>query len=239
MGNILIADSDHSSANQLCEYFTERKFLAVPAYNGIDALVSANTIHPDVIITKAFLPGLDAALLMQSLSHLRPAPKFIVRSENITEPLYGNLKTLGTYHIVSVSEPLSKLCSLAVDLINSKDRYESFNAHSGNVISATLNAIGIPAAMSGYRYFSLAIQLCLDMPQLANSMMNSVYPTIALKTGTSPQSVEAAMRNALKKCWQNGTPQFAVTHLHIRNGSKRPCNSAFIILAANYVRNML
>lgn len=239
MRNILVADSDYSSADQLCEYFTKRKFLAVPAYSGIDALVSAHTIHPDIIITDAFLPGLDTALLMRNLSHLRTAPKFIIRSVQTTQPFCGNFKNLGTYHVISRSEPVSRIGALVTELLAGKISESLNDARTEAAITGVLNALGIPAAMSGYKYLHYAIRLCLDTPQIADSMTRSVYPTIALHFGVSPQNVEAAMRNAVKKCWRNGTPQFAAASLHISPGSRRPCNTAFITLVANYVRNMI
>ncbi len=98
--------------------------------------------------------------------------------------------------------------------------------------------VGVPANIRGYQYLREAILLAIADGELLHGITKSLYPAIASKFGTTPGSVERAIRHAIEVAWSRGRMDtieelFGYT---VSNGKGRPTNAEFIAMIADRIR---
>lgn len=102
-------------------------------------------------------------------------------------------------------------------------------------IDIQLRRLGIPGTLKGHRYLSAAIVQVTKDPRRLDYITKELYPDIAKMFDSVSWRVERAIRTAIKRCWEKGgrkeLEQMAGFCLQ-----RRPTNSEFIDLAANYFR---
>ncbi len=96
-------------------------------------------------------------------------------------------------------------------------------------IKKLVKDVGVPLNILGYKYISTAIYKLIDAPK--SMSMSEIYNIIALKNLTSPECVEAAVRNAIKKAAFLSTPTFR----KIFKNSNSISNSLFLIMMKNFL----
>lgn len=212
-----------------------------------DGLILQEAIRkeaPDVVITEAVIPGIDAVELIRRSSQLAKKPFFIVTASYTNEYIerqimsfenaYFMLKPFDTaaitniIHTVCSREYAETECSSAVQQRTDMEV----------VVTDIIHQIGIPAHIKGYHYLREAILLSLDDSEMLESVTKLLYPTVAKTFGTTASRVERAIRHAIETAWDRGdldTIQnlFGYT---VSVGKGKPTNSEFIALITDNLR---
>lgn len=136
---------------------------------------------------------------------------------DINENLLEILKLLGTHNYSYANTPVKD--------DNTVDKK----------IAHIFITIGIPANLSGYKYFREAIKLTMDEPNIINNITTRLYPKIAQMFDTSPSKVERAMRHAIDTSYNRGKMENINSLFGVRvyNSREKPTNSEFIALIAD------
>ena len=102
-------------------------------------------------------------------------------------------------------------------------------------LSLFLRRLNLLPNHSGFHYLITAIAYQLSNPGQPVYITKYIYPYVAKKFNSTPSRVERCMRNAIDYSWQNdGCARFEeIAGFHI---TKKPTNSQFISLAAEYIR---
>lgn len=103
-----------------------------------------------------------------------------------------------------------------------------------------LNELGIPAKLSGKRYITSALKLCLDDESLLNAITKELYPTVAKEHKTTASRVERAMRHAIEVAWERGNrlEMKKIFGYTVSNESK-PTNAEFIAALTTEIKRHL
>lgn len=106
------------------------------------------------------------------------------------------------------------------------------------VITETIQEIGIPAHVKGYRYLRDAITMVANDYSIIGSVTKILYPEVAKMNDTSPSRVERAIRHAIESAWDRGDVETLNSYFGntIQGKKGKPTNSEFIALIADKVR---
>ena len=104
-------------------------------------------------------------------------------------------------------------------------------------IRVLLLEIGIPANLLGFTYIVYALQLALNNVEYNYRMSKQLYIETAQHFGTSRQSVERSMRNAIAVAIEYGKPDFIEQIFRNSINPKKgvPTNSQFITSVCLYM----
>ena len=72
------------------------------------------------------------------------------------------------------------------------------------IIEKTINDIGVPQKLLGYRYLEDAVSMALEEDDVYGTLTKSIYPSIAKKYNKRPSSIERNIRTAINYGWHNG-----------------------------------
>lgn len=99
-----------------------------------------------------------------------------------------------------------------------------------NAIAEKLLMLGMPANVLGFRYICHAIYLARNDESYLSLMTKRLYREVAETYGTSPESVERAMRHAISLCYERGDLELLRRYCPFVPDfkSKRPTCSEFI-----------
>lgn len=101
MQKILIVDDDHLVADTLALIFKKSGFLALVAYSADEALASARTFFPDLLLSDICMPGRDGLSLIADITREHPACRIIAitgfysKLENVLEHASNRVRPLG------------------------------------------------------------------------------------------------------------------------------------------------
>lgn len=102
-------------------------------------------------------------------------------------------------------------------------------------LSLFLRKLNLLPNHSGFHYLITAIAYQLSNPGQPVYITKYIYPYVAKKYNSTPSRVERCMRNAIEYSWQNeGCSKFE--EIAGFTMCKKPTNSQFISLAAEYIR---
>ena len=106
-------------------------------------------------------------------------------------------------------------------------------------ISQALMAFGIMPNHNGYHYLVLAVRARLAEPDALCGITKILYPEIAKKFGSNPQSVERCIRETIGHAWKNADSEARRKYFgnYFQQLSKRPTNSRFISFIAEFIIN--
>ena len=106
-----------------------------------------------------------------------------------------------------------------------------------NDIVDILLELGIPAGVKGFTYIHDALELFDTDTYYSSGKICSLYADIALKRGTTPSSVERAIRHAIEVAWGRGKMETIdeVFGYTISTGKGKPTNSEFIALISDKI----
>jgi len=79
---------------------------------------------------------------------------------------------------------------------------------SEKIIAETLNRMGIPAHIKGYRFLQSAITKVLSDREYIDNITKMLYPGIAKDFNTTPTRVERAIRHAIEISWSKGAADY-------------------------------
>lgn len=89
MQRILVVDDDRLVADTLALIFVKNGFEARAAYSADQALETARTFHPNLLLCDVTMPGRDGLALVYDITHEFPSCRIIVLTG-----FYSNLKSV-------------------------------------------------------------------------------------------------------------------------------------------------
>ena len=100
-----------------------------------------------------------------------------------------------------------------------------------------LRCLGVTGKLVGFRYTIFMVEQVAEDPERIQLITKRLYPDTARRFGVSADSVERAVRKLIHVCWEQTDRSFleqiAGTAL-----KHKPTNSAFIDMAAGYLRQV-
>lgn len=105
-------------------------------------------------------------------------------------------------------------------------------------ITDTIQEIGIPARLMGYKYIRDGIELAVSDPTIIQFMTKKLYPKVAEKFGTTASRAERAIRHAIEVAWDRGDLEIMQKYFGntVSSAKGKPTNSEFIAMIADHLR---
>lgn len=100
-------------------------------------------------------------------------------------------------------------------------------------VSKVLMELGVQTNLKGYRYLTEAVLLNVVNPELSYNFNHGVYPVIAKNHGTTPASVERAVRNSIELAYDRNYRKFEEFFGY---PLQKPTNTEFISFCAEKIR---
>ena len=105
------------------------------------------------------------------------------------------------------------------------------------VIQETLNMIGMPHHLKGYRYLLSAISKCLEDRTELDRVVKGLYVKVAEENGDTVTRTERAIRNAIEVSWTRGNRSVidSIFGYTVSRKKGRPTNSEFIAMVTDFI----
>lgn len=179
--------------------------LAVEGYDcdivcdGGEALRLAAFEAYDVVVADAVLPVLDGAALA---ARLRDAG--LVRIPGVVIAAYkGMARPLINMGVDVIFKPIEHTALMeavaAVD-IDARKPSSSFSERLANI----MDELGVPEH-PGREYIADAVFLAGEDRRLIGALTTELYPMVARRCGTNPETIERGMRHVIEKAWSQGS----------------------------------
>lgn len=115
-------------------------------------------------------------------------------------------------------------------------RFNREQSELSNRIGQELRRLRILTHLRGYYYLTYILLQVVPDPGWLILVTKNLYPETGRAFGVSPGRVERTVRTAVSRCWEHGgrdvLNQMADCHL-----VKRPTNTEFIGIVADYIRH--
>ena len=164
---------------------------------GDEALAILTRRLPDLLILDLDLPGLDGISLLRSLPQ---RPPVLVVSDLVNPITYQLLLELEVDYAIRKPSPLRNVADRAYDLVRAARKPQE-----PSCLRRGLIRIGLPSEKRGFHH------LLTGLPLLANNrdqqLSKELYDTIALLDNSTPAAVEKAIRETLRRGWEEGNRQ--------------------------------
>ena len=225
--SILIADPNEefrrSCRERLCAF--GYSVIAV-ARDGEDALSKIGTIHPDIAIVDAWLPGLDGAKLIRGCKMLSYG---------------GDTPPAGADYIMMKPVDAANLTEKVAYLASQRHAPSRGVLEGGDMetqVTKVIHQIGVPAHIKGYQYLRTAILMTIEDSDVINSVTKILYPSVAKQYSTTSSRVERAIRHAIEVAWDRGDVDILNSYFGftIQNNRGKPTNSEYIAMIADNLR---
>ncbi len=203
--------------------------------------------QPDVVITDAVTPSLDAIEIIRKAQTLSKKPIFIVTSSYENSFIERQVMNSGAayfmlrpFDIRVLSDRIKALLDIDTDLgegMTPSAPKALDDAALELVVTDIIHRIGVPAHIKGYHYLREAIIQSVNDKQMLESVTKLLYPTVAKKFTTTSSRVERAIRHAIEIAWDRGdidtlNSYFGCT---VNTGKGKPTNSEFIALITDKI----
>lgn len=196
---------------------------------------------PDVVITDAVLPHMDAIELIKKSSVLgAKAPKFIVTSAYENPFAEKQVMQNGASYFLLRPFDANMLGDRIIEVMNCGDikQPEESKQNMEVVVTEVIHQLGVPAHIKGYHYLREAIMSSIENKELLESVTKMLYPAVARKFNTTSSRVERAIRHAIEIAWDRGNIDtlnsfFGYT---VNTCKGKPTNSEFIALVTDKLR---
>ena len=105
------------------------------------------------------------------------------------------------------------------------------------VIQETLNMIGMPHHLKGYRYLLSAISKCLEDRSELDRVVKGLYTKIAEEHGDNISKTERSIRHAIEVSWLRGNRNVIDNIFGYTVSCKRgrPTNTEFISMVTDFI----
>lgn len=127
-----------------------------------------------------------------------------------------------------------------IKLAASKFAVNNENNTIDSNISKILIDLGIPPHINGYMYLRSAIAIVVKNPVMINLITKNLYVTLSKEFNSSAACIERSIRHAIERSWCSGNAQAINRYFSssIAFKHRRPTNSEFIAIIAEYIRNI-
>ena len=98
------------------------------------------------------------------------------------------------------------------------------------VVAHMLRTLGITAHQLGWEYLNIAINLSIEDAGYLRSITKRLYPTVAERTGSTPQRVERAIRHSIEDTFDRAYTGSMMRQVFesLVDADRYPCASLFI-----------
>lgn len=121
-----------------------------------------------------------------------------------------------------------------IEMLEEIDKAEKEEIGDEDLITEIMHESGITANLLGYKYLVETIKLTSNNPSRI-WLHREVYPTIAVKFKVSPESVERAIRQAIKSTWEDNVDFYKkIIGEKALRSMKGPTNSVVIAAISQY-----
>ena len=245
---VLLADPGEDLRRMLCDLIEDEEDMEVVGStgDGAEALVLAESLRPDLLLTDLVLPNLDGMSMLEKLTAAEYVPAVIVSSGFYNDRVVSDCARMGVYCFLPKPWDVSALLSRMRQAVSeaaapaaagqalplaSVPREPSLEA----VVTEVIHEIGVPAHIKGYQYLREAIVITVGDMDAINAVTKVLYPAVAKKFQTTPSRVERAIRHAIEVAWDRGDLEtlqkyFGYTVNSIKG---KPTNSEFIAMIAD------
>lgn len=105
------------------------------------------------------------------------------------------------------------------------------------VIQETLNMIGMPHHLKGYRYLLSAIAKCLEDRTELDCIVKGLYVKVAEENGDTVTRTERSIRNAIEVSWTRGNRSVidSIFGYTVSCKKGRPTNTEFIAMVTDFI----
>ena len=255
--NVAIADDNERMVDLLSTLVKGDKELELvgQAADGQEIYKIIKEKEPDVVLLDIIMPKMDGITVMEKLNEdpsVRKRPAFIIISAVGQERIIEDAFRLGACYYIM--KPFDN------DMVlNRIKQFRKFgkgirreNRGTGNLgrageiseknlqidVTDIIHEIGVPAHIKGYQYLRTAILSVVNDVEMLEGVTKILYPDIAKKYRTTPNSVERAIRHAIEVAWGRGDMD-AIEEIFgytIKEGRGKPTNSEFIALISDRLR---
>lgn len=115
---------------------------------------------------------------------------------------------------------------------------ENENVSLKEQIVMTLNDVGVPANLEGYRCLKVAVELVIEDERKIARVTKELYPEIAKEVGAKTATVEKNISHAIEACFDRisceGIEEYFANSLKKKSG--KLANSEFIARIAEIVK---
>ena len=223
---LFIADADPVHILRVRAAVGRRSDMVVAgsATNGRDALRALQSSAVDLLITDTRLPGLDGPLMIRDLTDAKRCPPFIVCTHFCPGLSQDMTLSLGACYVMYKPleyERLPQLIRACYDSLQPAPRPQAHTRDRGAIIRAQLQALGIPAQLTGSAYLTEAVLLLFESSaSLMRNLSKGLYAEVAQRLQTTPARVERSMRTAISTGYMRGCLD--------QRFRRRPSNRQFI-----------
>lgn len=202
--------------------------------------------QPDIVITDAVMPSLDAIELIKKIgASSYKKPMFIVTSAYENAFIESQVMAAGAsyfmlkpFDIKMLGDRIKAMLDIDTDIgAGSQAVHKKGSPNLEIIVTDIIHQIGVPAHIKGYHYLREAIISCVNDREMLESVTKLLYPSVAKKFTTTPSRVERAIRHAIEIAWDRGDVDtlnsfFGYT---INVGKGKPTNSEFIALITDKI----
>ena len=235
--NIVLIDENQEFASELYKEFEKDVF---KAFTDVDeALKHIESNKVDVLVLDLLLPNRDGFEVIEKIQAIHGNEiKIIVCSSISSDKFVTKCMDLGVSYYMLKPVNTKALRSRCEDVLVSNVKTIDLHAKDkvlDEKISYIFMTIGIPAHIKGYKFLREAIKMCIQDPNMINSITKRLYPAIALKYETTASKVERAIRHAIEVAWNRGKIENinAIFGVSVYSANDKPTNGEFIALVAD------
>lgn len=257
---VLIADDNVDFCIKLkseIEAVTSELEIVDFSHDGRDTLLKISTLKPDIVLLDIVMPVIDGLGVLEALNSLesgyRPRISIvsILRNDIIVQKAmelgadYYISKTISTadmvrriFDLIGVHRINSLMAaSLDRETVSKSDELLTPAGNSETLVNNTLQQLGLPSHLLGYKYLKDAILMSLVDHTVLDGVTKRLYPEIAGKYNTTSARVERSMRHSIEVAWIKGDIN-ALNHYFgytVSAEKGKPTNSEFIAMLVDRI----
>lgn len=192
----LIADPSEEVSLALAQVL-QPDFRAVCCADGLRALTALEEEAPDILILELSLPRLDGIGILRELSRRDDRPRVLVLTSMNTDFVLSALQELPVDYVMRKPSPAAIVAERAREMLQPKPAVPI-----AWQVSDILIRLSIPEASRGFSH--LLVGLPLLAAQSEQFLGKTLYLEIARVNNVSYESVEKAIRDAIRVGWKKG-----------------------------------
>lgn len=254
---VAIADDNERILKVLENILEDDKDIEVigSAKNGEEIYDIIKKDSPDLVLLDIIMPKMDGLSVMEKINkdnEVKKVPYFVVMSaigqENITEDTFrlgasyyimkpfDHDTLMGRVQFIKAHVGKKYPNMKKINPLESRSEYIEKNLETD--VTDILHEVGVPAHIKGYQYLRDGIMMCVNEPEMLNSVTKILYPTIAKKNNTTASRVERAIRHSIEVAWNRGNMDmvYELFGYTINSGKGKPTNSEFIAMISDKIR---
>lgn len=201
--SIVIIDDDKSLSYSIRDQLSKDDSFEIVgiAHDGQEGIELIKNQKPDIVLLDMVMPKVDGLAILETYG--KSSVQFIVLSAIGHDLITRRAMSLGAvyylikpFDIKSIPDRLKSLF-LGEKIKDNAHKYLDL-PHLETVVLEEIQSLSIPMHVKGYHYIKEAVVLICKMNAENIKITKEIYPQIASTYGTTPSSVERAIRNAIE-----------------------------------------